>query len=153
MARHGRFFLPDQPLHVSQRGNDRSAIFFDIEDYEHYRHWLAEAAAEYGSLIHASVLMTNHVHLLVTPERAESLPRAVQSLGRRYTRAINAAQRRSAPCRTCAIGRLRSTATLTSWPAAAISSSTRCARAWWRTQPITHDRATGRMRTAPQMRR
>jgi putative transposase len=39
--------------------------------------------------------MTNHVHLLVTPERAESLPRAMQSLGRRYVRAINAARRRS----------------------------------------------------------
>jgi REP element-mobilizing transposase RayT len=35
MARHGRYFLPDQPLHVIQRGNNRSAIFFDIEDYEH----------------------------------------------------------------------------------------------------------------------
>ena len=95
MARHGRYFLADQPLHVIQRGNNRSAIFFGIEDYEHYRDWLAEAAAEYGCLIHAYVLMTNHVHLLVTPERAESLPRAMQSLGRRYVRAINAAQRRS----------------------------------------------------------
>ena len=46
-------------------------------------------------MIHAYVLMTNHVHLLVTPERAESLPRTMQSLGRRYVRAINAAQRRS----------------------------------------------------------
>ena len=95
MARHGRYFLPDQPLHVIQRGNNRSAIFFDIEDYEHYRDWLAGAAVEYGCLIHAYVLMTNHVHLLVTPERAESLPRAMQSLDRRYVRAINAARRRS----------------------------------------------------------
>jgi putative transposase len=95
MARHGRYFLPDQPLHVIQRGNNRSAIFFDIEDYQHYRDWLAEAAAENGCMIHAYVLMTNHVHLLVTPERAESLPRTMQSLGRRYVRAINAAQRRS----------------------------------------------------------
>ena len=95
MARHGRYFLPDQPLHVIQRGNNRSAIFFDTEDYEHYRDWLAGAAVDYGCLIHAYVLMTNHVHLLVTPERAESLPRAMQSLGRRYVRAINAARRRS----------------------------------------------------------
>ena len=95
MARHGRYLLPDQPLHVIQRGNNRSAIFSDIEDYEHYRDWLAGAAVEYGCLIHAYVLMTNHVHLLVTPERAESLPRTMQSLGRRYVRAINAARRRS----------------------------------------------------------
>jgi putative transposase len=45
MARHGRYFLPDQPLHVIQRGNNRSAIFFDIGDYQHYREWIAEAAA------------------------------------------------------------------------------------------------------------
>jgi putative transposase len=95
MARHGRYFLPDQPLHVIQRGNNRSAIFFGVENYDHYRNWLAEAAAEYGCLIHVYLLMTNHVHLLLTPERAESLPRTMRSLGRRYVRAINAAQRRS----------------------------------------------------------
>jgi putative transposase len=95
MARHGRYFLPDQPLHVIQRGNNRGAIFFAAADYEQYRAWLAEAAAQYGCLVHAYVLMTNHVHLLVTPARAESLPRVMQSLGRRYVRAINAAYRRS----------------------------------------------------------
>jgi REP element-mobilizing transposase RayT len=150
MARHGRYFLPDQPLHVIQRGNNRSAIFFDIEDYEHYRDWLAGAAVEYGCLIQAYVLMTNHVHLLVTPERAESLPRAMQSLGRRYVRAINAPAG-AGPYGRGAIGRRRSIARPISWPAAAISSSTRGGRAWWRTQPITDGRATGRMRTVPQM--
>jgi len=44
MARLGRYFLPDQPLHVIQRGNNRGAIFFAIEDYERYHDWLAEAA-------------------------------------------------------------------------------------------------------------
>jgi putative transposase len=56
-----------QPLHVIQRDNNRSAIFFGIENYEQYRNWLAEAVAEYGCLIHAYVLMTNPVHLLITP--------------------------------------------------------------------------------------
>ena len=95
MARHGRYFLPGQPLHVIQRGNNRGPIFFEAEDYELYRAWLAEAAADYGCRVHAYVLMTNHVHLLVTPEHAESLPHAMQSLGRRYVRAVNAAYRRS----------------------------------------------------------
>jgi putative transposase len=95
MARLGRYFLPDQPLHVIQRGNNRGAIFFRVDDYTRYRDWLGEAAAEYGCLIHAYVLMTNHVHLLVTPRREDSLPRAMQSLGRRYVRFINAAHRRS----------------------------------------------------------
>jgi putative transposase len=95
MARLGRYFLPDKPLHVIQRGNDRQPIFFLAEDYRRYRQWLIEAAGQYGCAIHAYVLMTNHVHLLVTPAKESSLPRAMQSLGRRYVRYINFAQRRT----------------------------------------------------------
>ena len=95
MARLGRYFLPGQPLHVIQRGNNRQAIFFDAADYRRYRDWLGAAASQYGCAIHAYVLMTNHVHLLVTPEDAESLPRLMQSLGRRYVRYMNATYRRT----------------------------------------------------------
>jgi putative transposase len=95
MARLGRYFLPDQPLHLIQRGNNRGAIFFRDDDYARYRGWLAEAATDYGCAIHAYVLMTNHVHLLVTPRNEESLPRAMQSLGRRYVRYVNAAYGRT----------------------------------------------------------
>jgi len=95
MARLGRYFVPGQSLHVIQRGNDRSAIFFADDDYARYREWLIEAAAEHGVSVHAHVLMTNHVHLLLTPETAESLPRTMQSLGRRYVRFVNAHYRRT----------------------------------------------------------
>jgi putative transposase len=95
MARLGRYFLPDQPQHVIQRGNNRQAIFFAAADYQLYRQWLAEAAARYGCAVHAYVLMTNHVHLLVSPREPESLPRTLQSLGRRYVRYVNAAYRRT----------------------------------------------------------
>ena len=95
MVRLGRYFLPDQPLHVIQRGNNREAIFFAEADYDDYRGWLADAAAACGCAIHADVLMTNHVHLLVTPRRVDSLPRTMQSLGRRYVRHINANYRRT----------------------------------------------------------
>jgi len=89
MARLGRYFLPDQPLHVIQRGNNRAPIFFGGADYTRYREWLAAAASENGCAVHAYVLMTNHVHLLVTPHRPDGLPRALQSLGRRYVRYFN----------------------------------------------------------------
>jgi putative transposase len=59
------------------------------EDYRRYRTFLEIAALEHGCTIHAYVLMTNHVHLLVTPASEESLPRMVQSVGRRYVRYIN----------------------------------------------------------------
>jgi putative transposase len=95
MARLGRYFLPDQPLHVIQRGNNRHAIFFAEDDHGRYRDWLAEAATDQGVAIHAYVLMTNHVHLLATPRHADSLPRMMQSLGRRYVGYVNHAYRRT----------------------------------------------------------
>ncbi len=82
-------------MHVIQRGNNRGAIFFHDDDYAQYCAWLAEATDAYGCTVHAHVLMTNHVHLLVTPRDAASLPRAMQSLGRRYVRHINALYRRT----------------------------------------------------------
>ena len=95
MARLGRYFLPDQPLHVIQRGNNREPVFFEPDDYRQYLAWLDDAAKEYGVALHAYVLMTNHVHLLVTPEDALGLSRMMQSLGRRYVRYINGRYRRT----------------------------------------------------------
>lgn len=92
MARLARFFLPNQPMHVIHRGKDGRRVFFGKGDYERYRGWLAEAAEKYGCAVHAYVLMPNHVHLLVTPRTARSLPRLLQSLGRRHTRQVNAAR-------------------------------------------------------------
>jgi putative transposase len=92
MARLARFFLPNQPIHVIHRGKDGRRVFFGRGDYERYRGWLAEAAEKYGCAIHAYVLMPNHIHLLVTPRTARSLPRLLQSLGRRHTRQVNAAR-------------------------------------------------------------
>jgi putative transposase len=89
MARLGRFFIEGQPLH------DRAPVFFADDDYAQYRQWLIAAAEDYGLIVHAHVFMTNHVHLLVTPQTAESLPRTMQSLGRRYVRYVNALYRRT----------------------------------------------------------
>jgi putative transposase len=95
VARLGRYFLPDQPLHVIQRGNNREPVFFAEDDYRRYLDWLGEAAAEYGVAIHAYVLMTNHVHLLATPGDGQALSRMMQSLGRRYVRSVNGLYRRT----------------------------------------------------------
>jgi putative transposase len=58
MARLGRYFLPDQPLRVIPRGNNREAICFAEDDDARTRDWHAAAAAEYGCAIHADGLMT-----------------------------------------------------------------------------------------------
>ena len=70
MGRLPRYEVPGVPQHVIQRGNNRQPIFADDGDYRAYLGWLGLAAAEHGVAIHAYVLMTNHVHLLVTPNTA-----------------------------------------------------------------------------------
>lgn len=95
MARLGRYFFPGEVLHVIQRGNNRQAIFHCDDDYRIYKAWLAEAAQANACAIHAYVLMTNHVHLLATPSRKDSVPRLMQVLGRRYVRYVNDSYRRS----------------------------------------------------------
>jgi putative transposase len=95
MARMPRIALPGYPLHVIQRGNNRGAVFHAEEDYCRYLDTLGQSAREHGGAVHAYVLMTNHVHLLVTPERETSLSLMMQAIGRRYVRYINSAYRRS----------------------------------------------------------
>ncbi len=89
MARLPRFFLLGQPLHVIQRGNNRDPIFAADADYRFYLRCLQEAAETHLLTIHAYVLMTNHVHLLVTPETELSLSKTLQSIGRRYVQYFN----------------------------------------------------------------
>ena len=95
MPRRPRIHLDGVPLHIVQRGHNREACFFGEEDYQAYLHWLGEALKKERCALHAYALMTNHVHLLVTPERAEAVPRLVIALGRRYVQYINTTYRRS----------------------------------------------------------
>lgn len=106
MARLPRFFLPNQPLHVIQRGNNRAPTFAANEDFQFYLRCLQEAAEAHSLSIHAYVLMTNHVHLLVTPETDSSLSKTMQSLGRRYVQYFNHAYGRTG---TLWEGRFKST--------------------------------------------
>lgn len=89
MARLPRFFVPDLPLHVIQRGNNRAAIFVDAGDFQFYRMCLGYAARRCGVAIHAYVFMTNHVHLILTPELETSTARMMQSIGRVYVQYFN----------------------------------------------------------------
>ena len=96
MARRPRISVAGVPQHVIQRGNNRQATFFADEDYRFYLDFLWEAAAKHGCQVHNYVLMTNHVHLLVTPTNADALPRTMHELGRRYVQQrVNFIYRRS----------------------------------------------------------
>ena len=89
MARLPRFILPGQPQHVIVRGNNRSEIFCAEADYRLYLEKLQQACDKHGCDVHAYVLMTNHVHLLITPHEAQSLAKTMQMLGRCYVQYYN----------------------------------------------------------------
>ncbi len=95
MARKPRIVVPGQALHIIQRGNNRQPCFFADDDYRFYLDCLKDAATRYGAQLHAYVLMTNHVHLLLTPETEPTPSMLLQSVGRRYVRHVNQVYRRS----------------------------------------------------------
>jgi len=85
MARLPRLCSPGIAQHIIQRGNNRGA----------YAHWLAECSQRFRVAIHAWVFMTNHVHLLVTPETDDGVSQMMQTLGRHYVRYFNHTYRRT----------------------------------------------------------
>jgi REP element-mobilizing transposase RayT len=84
-----RVHLDEVPMHLVQRGRNREPCFFAEEDYFSYLHWLEEALVEHDCALHATVLMTNHVHLLLTPKNADALPKLIMSLGWCYVQYIS----------------------------------------------------------------
>ena len=95
MPRRPRIHLDNVPLHIVQRGHNREPCFFGEEDYQAYLYWLGEALKKERCALHAYALMTNHVHLLITPRQAEAVPRLIIALGRRYVQYINTRYRRT----------------------------------------------------------
>jgi putative transposase len=89
MPRRARLRIAGAPLHIIQRGNNRSACFFADYDHGCYLHHLQELAARYACSIHAYVLMTNHVHLLLTPRRPDGASLLMKHLGQRYVQYVN----------------------------------------------------------------
>jgi len=95
MARLPRLTISGCPHHIIQRGNNRQAIFASVADYQVLLDLLGDNARKFGVAIHAYVLMSNHFHLLATPEAQDSLPQMMQAVGRRYVRYFNAMQGRT----------------------------------------------------------
>lgn len=95
MARLPRFTLPGQPQHVVVRGNNRTEIFCADADYQYYLEKLLLACHKHACKIHAYVLMTNHVHLLITPQHEAGIGKVMQMLGRYYVQYYNYTYRRS----------------------------------------------------------
>jgi len=95
MPRPQRLNLPNIPQHVTQRGNNRQRCFFNDDDRYRYLEILENAARHRDCAIHAYVLMTNHVHLLVSPTSPDGVSRLMQDIGRAYVRHINKTHKRT----------------------------------------------------------
>ena len=89
MPLQSRLDLAGVPQHIVQRGNDRQPCFFADIDHVRYLDELREITLREHCAVHAYVLMTNHVHLLMTPSASGQTARVMQVLGRRYVRYIN----------------------------------------------------------------
>ena len=77
------------------RGLSPIIVCYADEDYQSYLEWLKEYAEKTNCHIHAYVLMTNHVHLLVSTEKAEAVGAMMKALGQRYVQYINKTYKRS----------------------------------------------------------
>ncbi|MEN9538943.1 MAG: hypothetical protein RLZZ126_1178 [Pseudomonadota bacterium] len=95
MARLPRLTLAGYPHHIIQRGNNRQDIFASSADRRFLLDLLADNAARFQVAIHAYVLMSNHFHVLATPQTAEGIPQMMQAVGRRYVRLFNDANGRT----------------------------------------------------------
>ena len=89
MPRRARLRIPGLPLHVVQRGNNRGPCFITDNDRLVYLSLLEEMGVLFDCAIHAHVLMTNHVHVLMTPARAESASLLMKHLGQEYVQYVN----------------------------------------------------------------
>lgn len=95
MARLPRAVFPGLPHHVTQRGNGRAQTFFRDEDYRLYLRLLAEHCSAAKVEIWGWVLMPNHVHLILVPDDADGIRRALAPVHRRYAGSIHAREQRT----------------------------------------------------------
>ena len=95
MARLSRIVVPNQPLHIMHRGNNRQDIFESEEDMARIKEDIAYALSKSDCQLHAYVIMTNHLHLLITPVDKLQLSKFMQTMANRYVRYFNTTRKRT----------------------------------------------------------
>jgi putative transposase len=89
MPRTARVVVPGVALHVRQRGHNREPCFFADGDYVLYLRLLRKFSRVHDCAVHAYCLMTNHVHLLLTPQSEEGCALMMKRLAQAYSRYVN----------------------------------------------------------------
>jgi putative transposase len=95
MPRRPRIAVANIPWHIVQRGHNRDDCFFADEDYMYYLDQLQRLLPAHDCALHAYVLMTNHVHLLLTPKTETGAGALMKSLSQRYVQYVNKTHARS----------------------------------------------------------
>lgn len=95
MPRVARIVVPGLAHHITQRGNNRQDVFFINDDRRAYLRILTQQAQRYSLAVLSYCLMKNHVHLIVTPKRSDSLALAIGRTHWLYAKYINQLHRRS----------------------------------------------------------
>jgi putative transposase len=90
MSRNARCILPGLAYHVTQRGTNRQKIFFSAANRKTYLGLLERNCEDAGVRVLAYCLMSNHVHLVVVPDRADSLAVLFRRVHGAYAQAVNA---------------------------------------------------------------
>ena len=96
MPRRARHYIPHQPYHIVQRGNNRDACFIEPENYQFYLELWQELSAKFELDVHSYCLMTNHIHFFVTPAISDSISIAMKIIGSRYAQYFNKKYKRTA---------------------------------------------------------
>ena len=124
MPRKGRVVLSGYAHHIVQRGHNRQSVFAEAKDYRRYLDTLKEFKEEYAIEVYAFCLMTNHVHLLVSPSDCAGIGKPMKRLAGRQTRNHNRLGGAAARCGRDGTSQVRSRPRRICSPAAGISSST-----------------------------
>jgi len=141
-AKGPRLIVPHIAVHIVQRGHDHGNCFRHDTDYLVYLANLRDLSARTRCALHAYCLMTNHVHLLLTPSNPHACALLMRNLGQRYVQYFNRRYERSG---TLWEGRFRRVSWIprnTSPPVTGTSSSIRCVQEWCRRLRRIAGRAT-----------
>jgi putative transposase len=95
MSRVARIVVPGFAHHVTQRGNRRADVFYSDDDRRAYLRFLRQYTDRHGLAVWAYCLMTNHVHIVVVPQREDSLAKALRDTHTVYAMRFNTATQQS----------------------------------------------------------
>lgn len=97
MTRQKRILPANIPVHVVHRGVNKCSIFITQDDYEQYLGFLEKALNTNECAMHSYVLMTNHIHLLLTPGKDSSVSKVLHATAGIYANYYNKTYNRTGP--------------------------------------------------------